>query len=147
MLDINKCFHDNVPAKTTIVAIGRCLVADIQVKVFAKKRVVLIGIDVLAPAIQELVQIVEVVLLPAVTAMGSSSCIRISHSLEPAIIMTNGGEKVAIIFIEQLREEFGASTDIEINVLAITIGSTNAFVASELHQTLLTSSTNDARVT
>lgn len=126
---------------------GLCLVADIQVEVLAKRRVVLIGVDVLAPTVQELVQVVKVVLLPAVTAMGSSGCIRISHSLEPAIVMTNAGEKVAIIFIEQLREELGASADVEINVLAITIGSIDAFVAGELHQTLLTSSTNGARFT
>lgn len=147
MLDIYQCAHDNISAKTKIVAMERCLVAGIQVEVFAKRRVVLIGIDVLAPTIQELVQVVEVVLLPAVTVMGSSGCICISHSLEPAIVMTDGGEEVAIIFIEQLREEFGASTDIEINVLAITIRSTNAFVTGELHQTLLISSTNSDRVT
>lgn len=105
MVDVNKCVHDNVIAKTKIVAkvaMGLCLVADIQVEVLAKRRVVLIGVNVLAPTVQELVQVVEVVLLPAVTAMGSSGCIRISHSLEPAIVMTNAGEKVAIIFIEQL---------------------------------------------
>lgn len=125
----------------------RCLVTDIQVEILAKGRVVLIGIDVLAPTVQELVQVVEIVLLPAVTTMGSSSCICINHSPEPAVVMTNGGEKVAIIFVKQLREEHGASTDIEINVHAITIWSTNAFVAGELHQTLLTSSTNGARYT
>lgn len=126
---------------------GRCLVAVIQIEVLAKRRVVLIGVDILAPAIQELVQVVEVILLPAVTAMGSSSCIPISHSLKPAIVMTNGGKKVAIIFIEQLREKCGASTDIEIDVPAITIGSTNTFVTGELHQTLFTSSSNGVRVT
>lgn len=143
MLDVNKC----IPAKTKIVAMGCCLVADIQVKVPAKGRVVLIGINVLAPAVQELMQVVEVVLFPAVTTVGSSGCIRISHSLEPAIVMTNAGEKVAIIFLEQLRKKLGASTDIEINVLAITIGSTYAFAAGELHQTLLTSPTDSARFT
>lgn len=74
---------------------GCCLVADIQVEVLAKRRVVLIGVDVLAPTVQELVQaistckiklhnpeidkglLVEVVLLPAVTTMGSSGCIRL----------------------------------------------------------------------
>jgi hypothetical protein len=38
----------------------------------------------------------------------------ISHSLEPAIVMTNAGEKIAIIFLEQLRKKLGASTNIEI---------------------------------
>lgn len=100
LLGINKCAHDDVSVKTKIVAMGRCLVADIQVEVFAERRVVLISIDVLAPTIQELVQVIEVVLLPAFTTMGSSGCIRMGHSLEPAIVMTNGGEKVAIIFVE-----------------------------------------------
>jgi hypothetical protein len=81
--------------KTKIVAMGRCLVADIQVEVFAERRVVLISIDVLAPTVQELVQailtckikshspeihkglLIEVVLLPALTTMGSSGCIRL----------------------------------------------------------------------
>lgn len=143
MLDVNKY----IPAKAKIVAMGCCLVADIQVEVLAKRRVVLIGVDVLAPTVQELVQVVKVVLLPAVTTMGGSGCIRISHSLEPAIVMTNAREKVAIIFLEQLRQKLGASTNIEINVLAITLGSTNAFVVGELHQTLLTSPTNGARFT
>lgn len=140
MLDVNIC----IPAKAKIVAMECCLVADIQIEVLAKRGVVLISVDVLAPTIQELVKVVEVVLLPAVTTMGSSGCISISHSLEPAIVMTNAGEKIAIIFLEQLREKLGASTNIEINILAIAIGSTNAFVAGELHQTLLTSPTNGA---
>lgn len=81
--------HDNVPEKTKIVPMERCLVTDIQVEILAKRRVVLICVDVLAPTVQELVQVVEIVLLPAATTMGSSSCIRISHSPEPAVIMTN----------------------------------------------------------
>lgn len=86
--------HDNVE-KTKIVPMERCLVTDIQVEILAKRRVVLIGVDVLAPTIQELVQtisiyeikshnteinkglLVEIVLLPAVTTMSSSSCIRL----------------------------------------------------------------------
>lgn len=143
MLDVN----EYVPTKTRIVAMERCLVADIQVEVLAKRRVVLIGVDVLAPTVQELVQVVKVVLLPAITTVGSSGCICISHSLEPAIVMTNAGKKVAVIFMEQLLKKLGASTDIEINVLAITIRSIDAFVAGELHQTLLTSPTNSARFT
>jgi hypothetical protein len=82
-------------SENKIVAMGCCLVADIQVEVLAKRRIVLIGVNVLAPTIQELVQaistckikshtpeidkslLVEIVLLPAITTVGSSCCIRL----------------------------------------------------------------------
>lgn len=55
MLDVNIC----IPAKAKIVAMECCLVADIQIEVLAKRGVVLISVDVLAPTIQELVKAIS----------------------------------------------------------------------------------------
>jgi len=66
--------------------------ADVQVEVFAKSAIVIIGVDVLTPAVKELVQVVEIILTSAAARVARSSGLGDRQSACPAIVLPNTQE-------------------------------------------------------
>ena len=105
-----------------------------------------VRVDVEDPAVQELHEVIEVVLLAAVAAVSSSSGSRIGQTLVPAVVLADAKQKVTTVIFQCLREELGASMDVVINIRAVTTGGVTALIARKLHQTNLTGTTDGGRI-
>jgi len=64
----------------------------------------------------------------------------------PAIVGSNAQQDIAAIAGESIREEFGSSGDVEFRILAVSAWSATTFFTGDLHQTLLSTSTNNIRI-
>jgi len=113
------------------------LTAHGKVEVDAEAR----RVDVLAPAVEELVQVVEVVLASAATGPSGSGGFTVGQTRMPAIVPADSEDDVSAAFVEGLPEVTSAGADIEVWVPAVAIWSTTAFFNGQLHESLFTAST------
>jgi len=123
---------------------GILTAADVQVKVCSKAEFV--SIPVLEPTVEELVKVVEIVLAKTAICPPSSGSIVIGHAFVPAVVSPDSQDQITTIFFQTVGEVSGTSLDVVGNVSAITAWGLGALIASQLHQTLFTSSTNGLRV-
>jgi len=107
--------------------------------IFAQSH--LISVQSLYPAIEKLVKVVEVVLTPA-AGMGGTRSITVGHARFPAIIFPDGREYIATIGSQRSGKKFSSGPDIEVDVLAVAVRSTFTFFSRNLHEALLTSTTD-----
>lgn len=119
----------------------------VQIKVLSKTVVLVVGVHVLKPPIQELVKVVKIVLAPAAGTVCSSSRIGIGHSLEPAIVVPTGKKKIAVISSELLRKVLAARQNVELGIITIPVRRIMALVCSQLHKPYLTRPTSSRWVT
>jgi len=118
----------------------------VEVEVLAKRHLGVICVDVLAPSVEKLMKVVSVVLAAAARRMSSSECSGLGQSAPPAVVCTNTQENVSAIVLNSLGKEAGGRTDIEIRVHTISTRSTAAFLAGDLHQALLATTTDSVGV-
>jgi len=111
----------------------------VHVVIHAKTFVV--GILALHPAIDELVNVVEVVLASA-TLLRYARSIGVSHAKPPAVITPNGSNYITAVLLQEIRKECSCGPDVVVDVLAIVIGGVFALFRGNLHETLLTSTTD-----
>lgn len=107
--------------------------------IFAQSH--LISVQPLYPAIEKLVKVVEVVLTPA-ASMGGTRRITVSHARFPAIIFPDGREYIAAIRSQGCGKKFSSGPDIEVDVLTVAVRSTFTLISRNLHETLLTGTTD-----
>lgn len=118
----------------------------VQIEVLSKTVVLVVGVHVLKPPIQELVKVVKVVLAPAAGTFCSSSRIGIGHSLEPAIIVSTGKKEIAVISSKLFRKVLAARQNIELGIITIPIRRIMALVWSQLHKPHLARPTSSRRI-
>jgi len=118
------------------------LIASIEVEVSAESAILVIGIDVLQPAVKELMEVVEVILASAAARPSRGGCFSDCEPTGPTIVPPNGQKHITTITAQKICKELGASSDVEIGVSAIATRCPTTFISGDLHQTLFTSSTN-----
>jgi len=118
------------------------LIASIEVEVSAESVVLVIGIDVLHPAVKELMEVVEVILASATARPSRGGCLSDGEPTRPTIVPANAQEHITAILGQKICKEPGACSDVEIGVSAVAARRSTTFVYSDLHQTLFTSSTD-----
>jgi hypothetical protein len=118
------------------------LIANIEVEVSAESVVLVIGIDVLQPAVKELMEVVEVILASAAARPSRGGCSFNREAAGPTIVPANAQEHITAIISQKICKEPGASSDVEIGVSAVTTRCSTTFILSDLHQSLFTSSTD-----
>ena len=101
-------------------------------------------VNTLHPAVECLVEVIEVVLSEAAAFVARVGCVVVSHTLVPAVVHAKGLGEVAINTIESVAEVLCTSVNVEIRVLAIYRGIT--LVGGDLHKTLLAVGTGGAGV-
>jgi len=118
----------------------------VEVEVFAKAQFGIVCVDVLAPSVEKLMKIISIVL--AATARRGSSGERsgLGQPAPPAVVITNADENISAIVLNSLCKEAGGSTNVEVRVLAVSTGSTTAFIAGDLHQALFATTTDGVGV-
>ena len=107
------------------------LVARVEVEVLAQGRLVGVRVDVLAPAVQELVQaegreevsrssmrcrqghvLVKVVLREAVAVPLGGGRVAVGHAYPPAVVVGDGLEQVAAVAVQDTLEVLRTSADV-----------------------------------
>jgi hypothetical protein len=138
-----------------------------DVEVLEHAQVARVRVDVLAPTVEELVElqiggpsasmlqtqmnakntyVVKVVLAAAARVLHASRRSN-SHTLDPSVVLADRLEDVSAIVLDQAREEAGAGADVVGGFLAVTSRSSSALVVGrELHETLLASAADGVRV-
>jgi len=116
------------------------LMADVQVVVRAE--VARIRVDTLHPAVEELVQVVEVVLAPAALGMSSCRSLAVGEALAPAIIGTNSLEHISATGLDLSSQVARSFINVEGGIPAVTTRSATALVLGDLHETLLSTAAN-----
>jgi hypothetical protein len=111
--------------------------ADLEIKVFAHASRT--GVNVLEPAIEELVLIVKVILACAARGIFGSRSFGISQAFGPAVVHASCQEQVTTIVVQGGSKVVGSSTDIEIRFPAVPTRGTSTLVSRNLHKTLLAS--------
>jgi hypothetical protein len=120
---------------------GSLDLAPVQVEVPSQPRVG--GINSLEPAIHELMQIIQVVLAEAASVISRSPGVIFRHSLTPAIVCSDGLKKRTTGLRKGPSEILGTSSDVEVGVLAVTIGGSTTFIHGNLHQSLFARTASD----
>lgn len=77
-----------------------------------------VGVNTLHPAVEYLVEVIEVVLSVALVVAARAGCVVVSHAFEPAVVCANGLKEVAIKPIKCAAEVFCTSVNVVICVLA-----------------------------
>lgn len=121
----------------TMALCGRSF-ACVQIEEDAHLQVLRTGVDALYPAVECLVEVVEVVLSEAPALGERAGGFILSHANKPAVVLANGLWEVAITFIDGGTEV--ACTDIDVGIrLQTLVGSiaVGALLSSDLHEPLL----------
>jgi len=119
--------------------------AYVQVEVFAKSAVTVISVDILAPAVKELMQVVQVILTSAAGRVARSSGLTHRQSASPAIVLSNTQKYITVVVPQCVSKETSASADVKVGISTIPSRCTTAFVPCDLHKTLLSTSANSFR--
>jgi len=119
--------------------------ANVQVEVFPQS--VTVGVDVLAPTVQELVQIVEVLLAAAATSVAGGGGLCNGETRVPAIVLANTLQYVAVVGSQGIGKELGTGANIEIRIATVSTRRTTALVLGNLHKTLFSCATDGTRLT
>jgi len=120
--------------------------AYVQVEVLAKSTVPIISVDVLAPAVKELMQVVQIILAPAAARVARSSGFPVSQSGYPAIVLSNTQKDIAIVVPQCLGKVTSGGADVKVGISTIPSRCTAAFFRCDLHKTLLSCSANSVGV-
>jgi hypothetical protein len=121
------------------------LSTDIEIMVFSHASRT--GVNVLEPAIEELVLIVKVVLACAARGVPCSRSFGISHAFGPTVVRASCQEQVTTIAVQGGCKVVGSSTDVEIRFLAVPTRGTSTFLFRNLHKTLLASASDFILIT
>jgi len=117
----------------------------VEIEIFA--QTVRVCIDVLAPAIEKLVDIVKVVLASTAIGMPSGSSVFKGQTTSPAIVTSDSKRKIATVIVQKALEKLGTSPDVEFGIPAVSTWSSATLVLGNLHETLLSASANSGWVT
>jgi len=115
-------------------------VTNFQIEILAK--LVLVGITSLQPAVDELMNVVKIILASAARSVRCTRSIGVGHATAPAIILSDGREYVTVVGGQEINEKPSPRPDIEIYLLAVAIWSTYTLFPGDLHEALLTGSTD-----
>jgi len=118
----------------------------VEVEVLAKGHLGVICVDVLAPSVEKLMKVVSVILAATARRMSSGECSALGQSAPPTVVCTNAQEDISAIVLDSLGEEACRRTNVEIRFLAVSTRSTAAFLAGDLHQALLATTTDGVGV-
>ena len=64
--------------------------------------------------------LVHVVLARAAARVGGGSGLTLGHANIPSVVLANGDEHVAVVVVDELRQELGTLLDVVVRVLAVT---------------------------
>ncbi|CAG8779172.1 900_t:CDS:1, partial [Acaulospora colombiana] len=99
------------------------------------------GIDTLDVAVEDVLDVVEVVVL---SADGIVVGIEHGHSLTPSVVVAHSLNDVSVCFVNHLLHVLGTDADVGLGVVAACIGITcGALFASDLHHTDFTSTASN----
>jgi len=126
--------------------VGRWSALTTNVKVEVSAQFAIVGIDVLEPAVKELVQVIKVVLAAAARRVACSGGFSIGQPGIPAVVLANASQDVSIVTCQGLGEETSAGADVEARVTAVATWSSATFLLCDLHETLFTASANSVGV-
>jgi hypothetical protein len=130
---------------TSFATVGIRGTADIQVEVLSELNAV--GINVLHPSVEELVDIVQVVLTSAASTRSGGRGVSVSHASEPPIVVADEENEVSAAAVELGLYELGSKLGVGGGVVARTVSSSiGALVFAELEKADFTSSTSLLRV-
>lgn len=118
----------------------RTLITGKKIKIFSQASFT--GVNVLEPAVEDLMWIVKVILTCAARGMACSGSFCICQAWGPAVVSAKCQEQVATIILEGLCKEVGSSTDVEIGLPAVTTRGTSTLVSRNLHKALFTSASD-----
>lgn len=105
-----------------------------------------ITISTLAPSIEELMKVVQVVLSMTVALPSGSLGVIRRHADPPTVVTAGRDENVAVVVVDQVLEQSGSSVDVEVDVVAVAARSASTVHGSELHETGLTIASGSAWV-
>lgn len=105
-----------------------------------------VRINVLEPAVERLMQVVQVVLASATSRVGCCSSLAHGHSYMPSIVHADTLQQIAMIIFQSIGQELGPCMDVEVRVLAVASWGTSTFVLCDLHESLLATTTDSCRV-
>jgi len=122
---------------------GSCsLITHIEIEISAKAKILVVGVDVLAPTVDVLMEVVKVILATAAIRVRGCGGVANGQMPTPSIVTSDTNQHISTVSLEKIREEFCASANIVIDILAISVGSSSTFIVSELHEALLASASN-----